>query len=392
MSCNPPLCFRAIHVSKDHVDPEDSGDAEPQSSAPGKTELQIGFPGDAVSQIRVLGDAESQISFSGDAELRSEVSGDVELQISSTGDTDPRIRVPSDAEPQIRAGRKGSEEESVLGSWADDDGGVVWEPRAIAEAVNGIVVTEGPAGSICTDTRTARPGQWFLSLTGCNFDGHDFLQQAAEKQCAGVVANSVPPGWSRGFVRVEGDTLRALQALAADVRGRFWGPVVGITGSVGKTTVRAMTALALRNWSGHVHEARANLNNHVGVPLTLLRMHSRSVACVLELGMNHAGEILELAEIAKPDVRVILNVGPAHTENFPGGLEEVAAAKGEIFRNARPGDVCVVNGDDPLVMAVPIPAGVRVVRFPVQLCFVVVTRPVHFIQFPVNFIQWRDPW
>jgi hypothetical protein len=263
-------------------------------------------------------------------------------------------------ESQVRFGEVGGRE-GVLGSWADDEGGVVWEAQAIADAVKGKVVAEGGAGSVCTDTRNARRGQWFLALTGPNFDGHGFLQQACEQQCAGVVANWVPRGWSRGFVQVEGDTLRALQAMAADVRGRFWGPVVGITGSVGKTTARAMTTLALRGLNGHVHEAQGNFNNHIGVPLTLLKLPSRSVACVLELGMNHAGEILELAEIAKPDVRVLLNVGPAHMENFPGGLGEVAAAKGEIFQNAHPGDVCVVNADDPLAMALPLPAGVRVV-------------------------------
>ena len=258
---------------------------------------------------------------------------------------------------------EGLREMSVLGSWADDERGVVWEPQAIADAVNGKLVAQGCAGSISTDTRRLRPGQWFLPLTGPNFDGHGFLQEASEKGCAGVVANWVPHGWARGFVQVEGDTLRALQALAADVRGRYWGPVVGITGSVGKTTTRAMTRLALQGLDGHVHEARGNLNNHVGVPLTLLELHSRSMACVLELGMNHAGEILELAEIAKPDLRVLLNVGPVHVENFPGGLHEVAAAKGEIFRNARPGDLCIVNADDPLAMALPLPAGVRVVGY-----------------------------
>lgn len=252
---------------------------------------------------------------------------------------------------------------SVLGSWADDEGGVMWDAHAIAHAVHGKVLAEGGAGSICTDTRTMRAGQWFLALTGHNFDGHSFLYQACEKQCAGVVANWVPHGWSRGFVQVEGDTLDALQALASDVRARFWGPVVGLTGSVGKTTARAMTTLALQGLNGHVHQAPGNFNNDIGVALTLLRLNSRSVACVLELGMNHAGEILELANTAKPDVRVLLNVGPAHMENFPGGLEEVAAAKGEIFRNARPGDLCIVNADDPLAMAVPLPAGVRVVRF-----------------------------
>ena len=258
----------------------------------------------------------------------------------------------------------GSSWEQTLGGWSSDEGGVLWDAHAIAEAVNGKVVADGDGtmGSICTDTRSLRHGQWFLALTGRNFDGHAFIHQAGVKDCTGVIANHVPDGWSRGFVQVEGgDTLKALQGLASNVRARFRGPVVGITGSVGKTTVRAMAALALTGLGGHVHETQGNLNNHVGVPLTLLRLNSQSVACVLEMGMNHRGEILELAEIARPDVRVVLNVGPAHMENFSGGLEEVAMAKGEMFKNARPGDICVVNADDPLAMAISVPAGVRVV-------------------------------
>jgi UDP-N-acetylmuramoyl-tripeptide--D-alanyl-D-alanine ligase len=135
-------------------------------------------------------------------------------------------------------------------------------------------------------------------------------------------------GWSHGFVQVEGgDTLKALQGLASNVRAQFRGPLVGITSSVGKTTVRVMVALALTGLGDHVHETQGNLNNHVGVPLTLLRLNSQSVACVLEMGMNHREEILELAEIARPNVRVVLNVGPTHMENFRGGLGEVAMAK-----------------------------------------------------------------
>lgn len=274
-------------------------------------------------------------------------------------------RVPVGTQKQISsqqellAGRQS--QKYAFGSWADDDGGAVWDAHSIARAVKGRVVTEGLPGSICIDTRSLYPGQWFLALSGLNFDGHQFLHEARRKQCAGVIANWVPHGWADGFVQVEGELLKALQVLSSDLRLRYQGTVVAITGSAGKTTTRAMTALALQGLGGHVHETRGNLNNHIGVPLSLLMLKSTSVACVLEMGMNHKGEIQELAEIAKPDVRVLLNVGPAHLEHFPGGLEEVAAAKGEIFENAQPGDLCVVNADDPLVMSVTVPAGVKLV-------------------------------
>ncbi len=248
-------------------------------------------------------------------------------------------------------------------SWENDEGGVVWDSVAIAEAVGGEVIKEGASGSICTDTRSLLPNQWFLALVGPRFDGHEFLQAALARGCAGVVGLTVPQGWPRGFVQVKRDTVKALQDLGSSVRSRYQGIVVGITGSAGKTTARAMTALALRTEDGfQVHETKGNFNNHIGVPLTLLRMPCSSTACILELGMNHAGEILELAEIAKPNVRVILNIGPAHMENFPGGLMAVAAAKGELFATAQAGDVCVVNADDPLVMALPVPSGVRMVN------------------------------
>ncbi|CAK9200714.1 unnamed protein product [Sphagnum troendelagicum] len=249
-------------------------------------------------------------------------------------------------------------------SWENDEGGVVWDSVAIAEAVGGEVIKEGASGSICTDTRSLLPNQWFLALVGTRFDGHEFLQAALARGCAGVVGLTVPQDWPRGFVQVKRDTVKALQDLGSSVRSRYQGTVVGITGSAGKTTARAMTALALQTQDGfQVHETKGNFNNHIGVPLTLLRMPCSSTACILELGMNHAGEISELAEIAKPNVRVILNIGPAHMENFPGGLMAVAAAKGELFATAQAGDVCVVNADDPLVMALPVPSGVRMVKF-----------------------------
>ncbi|KAH9289451.1 hypothetical protein KI387_033568 [Taxus chinensis] len=240
--------------------------------------------------------------------------------------------------------------------------GIVWTAAEIAEAIGGQVVKLAPPGSICTDTRTIKAGQWFLALAGPSFDGHDFLQSALAKGCAGVVGNRVFEGWPRGFVKVEGNnTLIALQKLGFSARKKFKGPVVGITGSVGKTTTRAMIALALESL-GQIHQTSGNQNNHIGVPLTLISMSFSSKACVLELGMNHVGEIRELARISEPCVRVVLNVGPAHMENFRS-LEEVGRAKGEILLEARPGDICVLNADDPLVAALPIPNGVQRVLF-----------------------------
>lgn len=243
----------------------------------------------------------------------------------------------------------------------NDQLGIVWTANEIAEAVGGHVIQLGPSGSISTDTRTLQSGQWFLALTGPRFDGHDFLHSALAKGCAGVVGNKVYDGWPMGFVQVDGSTLISLQRLGASARKKFKGPVVGITGSAGKTTTRAMVALALEPL-GYIHQTSGNQNNHIGVPLSLLSMPLFSKACVLEMGMNHLGEIRELSRISEPSVRVVLNVGPAHMENFRS-LEEVARAKGEIVLEARPGDVCVMNADDPLVMNLPIPEGVQKVLF-----------------------------
>eukprot|EP00850_Spirogloea_muscicola_P007656 SM000039S14486 [mRNA] locus=s39:461581:464154:+ [translate_table: standard] len=238
--------------------------------------------------------------------------------------------------------------------WPDGAGGAVLRAEAIAEAVRGALLRSGPPGCICTDTRKLCPGDWFLALRGANFDGEEFLQRAAELGCAGAIGTALPSQWSAGFVQVE-NGLVALQELAATVRRAFPGPVVAITGSSGKTTARAMTALALQSL-GHIHSTSGNLNNHVGVPLTLLAMPSYSAACVLELGMNHAGEIAELAEIAAPDIRLILNAGPVHLEGV-GTIADVARAKGELFATARPGDICIANADDELIAALPVPQG-----------------------------------
>ncbi|XP_006360840.1 UDP-N-acetylmuramoyl-tripeptide--D-alanyl-D-alanine ligase-like [Solanum tuberosum] len=238
----------------------------------------------------------------------------------------------------------------------------LWTISEIVRAVNGRIIKWGPPGTICTDTRTLEPGQWFLPLVGQNFDAHNFItSKLATKGCVGVIGNWVCEGWNNGFVQVEGDTMSSLKRLGFYARNMFTGCLIGLTGSVGKTTTKTMVALALES-VGAIYYSPGNWNNEIGVALSLIGM-SRDVGFgVLEMGMSKKGEILELSRMCRPDVRVILNVNAAHLENF-ANLEEVSVAKGEILREAMPGHVCVLNGDDPLVMSLPVPVGVKKVVF-----------------------------
>ena len=240
---------------------------------------------------------------------------------------------------------------------------MIFSDEALAEATAGQLLGRGPAGPLRTDSRRLQAGDWFVALTGDRFDGHDFLEAAAARGCAGVVAQRVPDRWDRGFVCVP-DSLVALQDAARAARARFDGPVVGLTGSAGKTTTRAMTALAIGGL-GRVHQTEGNLNNHIGVPLTLLEAPEDAAAWVIEMGMNHLREIDLLQQISRPTVRLITNVGAAHLEGL-GTLENVAIAKGELFDGAASGDICCINADDPLVRARPIPPGALVLTYGVQ--------------------------
>lgn len=227
----------------------------------------------------------------------------------------------------------------------------------LARATGGELLSPGPAGPIQTDSRRLQAGSWFLALVGERFDGHAFLPHAQVAQCAGAVVSERPEGeWKGGLVLVP-DTLVALQDAARFVRQEFFGPVVGITGSAGKTTTRAMVAevLAAR---GKVHQTQGNLNNHIGVPLTLLDTPLDAELMVLEMGMSAAGEIALLQDIGAPTHRIVTNVSAAHLQGT-GSIEGVAACKQEMFDGARPGDVCIVNLDDPYVAAMPLPEGVR---------------------------------
>jgi UDP-N-acetylmuramoyl-tripeptide--D-alanyl-D-alanine ligase len=213
--------------------------------------------------------------------------------------------------------------------------------------------------SVSTDTRTLAPRTLFVALKGERFDGHDFLGEAAAKRAAGALVLEPPPdtgdaAGSLPLLIVE-DTRLALGALAAYWRRKFSMPLVALTGSNGKTTVKEMLASILREAvaaesgipgpASRVLSTRGNLNNDIGVPLTLLELRPDHRYAVVEMGMNHAGEIRYLTRLAAPDVALINNAGPAHLEFF-GSVEAIARAKGEIFEGLPPGGTAVINADD----------------------------------------------
>ncbi|MCX6357754.1 MAG: UDP-N-acetylmuramoyl-tripeptide--D-alanyl-D-alanine ligase [Candidatus Aureabacteria bacterium] len=216
-----------------------------------------------------------------------------------------------------------------------------------------------PVAGISTDTRTLSGGDFFIALRGATYDGHDYLGRAVDLGAGGVVVSAdIPPGDARRFagrgvavVKV-GNTLTALQDIAAAYRRRFGIPVVAITGSNGKTTTKEMVRV-VASQRMPLLASEGTFNNHVGVPLTLLRIERRHRLAVLELGMNHPGEIGRLASLADPNIGVITNVGPAHLE-FLGTLQGVADAKGELVWVMEAGSAsrsrtAVLNSDDPLL-------------------------------------------
>jgi UDP-N-acetylmuramoyl-tripeptide--D-alanyl-D-alanine ligase len=217
--------------------------------------------------------------------------------------------------------------------------------------------------TLVTDSRRAGPGQVFVPLTGPSFDGHDFLEPVLKVPDTGVIGlearlQLLPPALTKDrLVLAVADPLTALGDAAAYARQELRIPIVGLTGSSGKTTTKDLIRGILEQ-TGPGLATEGNLNNLIGLPLMVLRIDADHEWAVLELGMNAFGEIERMARIARPTVRLITNIGFAHTEGL-GGIDGVARAKGELFATARPGDFAVVNLDDPRVASIPLPDGVR---------------------------------
>ncbi|MDT0618083.1 UDP-N-acetylmuramoyl-tripeptide--D-alanyl-D-alanine ligase [Salinisphaera sp. P385] len=213
----------------------------------------------------------------------------------------------------------------------------------VATLVNGRLVGEDAwVEGVSTDTRRLAPRCLFVALRGEHHDGHEFVRRAATLAAgAALVAREVDGGPAQIVV---GDTLAALQRLAAAWRLRSNAPVLAVTGSNGKTTVKTMLA-AILGQSGRVLATRGNLNNHIGVPLTLLELGAEHDFAVVEMGANHPGEIALLTRLARPNVGLITNAGDAHLEGF-GSREGVARAKGELFADLAADGIAVINADD----------------------------------------------
>ncbi len=222
---------------------------------------------------------------------------------------------------------------------------------------------DGAFSGVSTDSRSIQRGDLFVALRGERYDGHRFIAQAAAAGAAAALVEDAGLGIEdRGAAAqipllIVDSTLRALGNLAAYWRSRFEIPLVAVTGSNGKTTVKEMLAAILREACKATQSAivdpqssvlatRGNLNNHIGVPLTLLGLRRAHRYAVIEMGMNHAGEIDYITRLAQPDVALVNNAGIAHIENL-GSTAAIARAKGEIFAGLKGQGVAVFNADDP---------------------------------------------
>jgi len=217
------------------------------------------------------------------------------------------------------------------------------EILGVAPAVTGVNIS---GWSI--DSRTISPGDCFFALRGPTHDGHDFVASVFERGAKlAIVDHEIDAQGPQ--LRVP-DTTVALQSLGREARKRWNGTVVGVTGSAGKTTTKDIIA-ALLSTAFPTAKNLGNLNNHLGLPLSILRILDNSKVAVLEMGMNHEGEIRDLANIAGPQIGVVTNVGWAHTENFPDGIAGVARAKAELIQALPPEGTAVLNADDERVRA-----------------------------------------
>jgi UDP-N-acetylmuramoyl-tripeptide--D-alanyl-D-alanine ligase len=224
---------------------------------------------------------------------------------------------------------------------------------------------ENTVKSYSIDSRAITPGSLFLAIRGPRFDGHDFVAQALDR---GAVAAVVEQGFFdsssaavRGRLIPVSDTIVALQRLAQVVRRKWGRYLIGVTGSTGKTTTKELLA-ALLATRFVVHKSAGNLNNHYGVPLTLLGLEPSHEVAVVELAMSSPGEIAQLAQTAEPEIGVVTNVAPAHLEFFDS-IDSIARAKRELIENLKPPATAVLNQDDPRVRSFVEGFGGRTVTF-----------------------------
>lgn len=226
---------------------------------------------------------------------------------------------------------------------------------------------------VSIDSRTVKADELFFCIRGDRFDGHDFLADALKKNVAGIVlsqpaklqdAVANPPGESGPFIIRVADTLNALQELARFYRKQIPVRVVGVTGTNGKSTTKEMIA-AIAETRFKTLKTQGNLNNHIGLPLSVLKMDRDHEVAVLEMGMSAAGEIRRLAEIAQPDIGLITNISAAHLVELKS-VQHIQAAKGELFEALGDAHTAIVNADDPLVLELARSLKARTITFAID--------------------------
>ena len=219
----------------------------------------------------------------------------------------------------------------------------LWTSEEIATATGGKASQSFEVTGVTFDSREVGPGDLFVAMPGTVYDGHKFVDAAFEAEAAGVIVSQPVNG---PHVLVE-DTLAALQALGRASRERSRATIIGVTGSVGKTSTKeALYAALERNRPGKIHRSVKSYNNHTGVPLSLSRMPRDAEFAVLEMGMNNKGEIAALTRQVRPHVALITAIAPAHIENL-GSMEAIADAKAEIFEGLEAGGTAIVPNDTP---------------------------------------------
>jgi len=228
----------------------------------------------------------------------------------------------------------------------------VFSLNDVLKATAGTLISGAPGNMFCgisTDSRLIKKGELFVALKGENFDGHDFVETVLKQGAAGILAhdeekiNQIPVGEKFAVIKVA-DTLTALGDLAHEWRKRFSIPVIGLTGSSGKTTTKEMIA-AIIGRKKNILKTEGNLNNLIGLPQTIFRLTSQNEVMILEMGTNTRGEIKRLTQIAEPGIGLITNIGPAHLAGF-GSIDVVREEKNDLFLNMPSSGIAIINIDD----------------------------------------------
>ena len=218
----------------------------------------------------------------------------------------------------------------------------LWTRDEAVRATGGICAVDWAASGVSIDTRSLEAGDLFVALSASR-DGHDFVSQALAQGAAAALVSRIPEGLEDAPLLLVPDVLRGLEALGVAARARTQARVIAITGSVGKTGSKEMLRVALAG-QGKIHVAEKSYNNHEGVPLTLARMHRDTDIAVIEIGMNHAGEIAPLARMARPHVALVTTVAPVHLAAF-ADVDEIAQEKAAIFKGLEAGGTAIINTD-----------------------------------------------